>query len=78
MMIDKREIPDLSLSLGTARRAIWGALAGSLLALLAACSTAASGGGATSSSSPSPAHGSTVVVGVNPQDSALDPLTHTL
>ncbi len=77
MMIDRHEILDMSLSLGTARRAMWGALAGSLLVLLGACSTA-SGGGVTSSSSPSPAHGSTVVVGVNPQDSALDPLTHTL
>ncbi len=77
MMIDRHEILDMSLSLGTARRAMWGALAGSLLVLLGACSTA-SGGGVTSSSSPSPAHRSTVVVGVNPQDSALDPLTHTL
>jgi DNA-binding beta-propeller fold protein YncE len=59
------------------RRALRGALAGSLVVLLGACSTA-SGGGVTSSSSSSAAHGSTVVVGVNPQDSALDPLTHTL
>jgi hypothetical protein len=58
------------------RRAMRGALAGSLV-LLGACSTA-SGGGVTSSSSPSAAHGSAVVVGVNPQASALDPLTHTL
>jgi DNA-binding beta-propeller fold protein YncE len=77
MMIDKREILDLSLPLGTARRAMRGALSASLLLLLGACSTA-SGSGATSSSSPSPAHGSTVAVGVNPQDSALNPLTHTL
>jgi DNA-binding beta-propeller fold protein YncE len=76
-MIDKREILHMSLSLGTARRAMRGALVGSLLVLLGACSSA-SGGGATSSSSPSPAHGSTVDVGVNPQDSALDPLTNTL
>jgi hypothetical protein len=74
-MIDKREVLDMSLSLGTARRAMWGVLAGSLLVLLGACSTA-SGGGATSSSSPSPAHSSTVIVGDNPQDSALNPLTH--
>ena len=67
----------MSLSLATARRAMLGVLAGSLLLLLGACSTA-SGGGAISSSSPLPAHASTVAVGVDPQDSALDPLTHTL
>jgi hypothetical protein len=64
-MIDKREILDLSLPLGTARRAMRGALSASLLLLLGACSTA-SGGGATSSSSPPPARSSTVNVGVNP------------
>jgi YVTN family beta-propeller protein len=77
MIIDEHEILDMSLSPGTARRAMQGVLAGSLLLLLGACSTA-SGGGATSSTPPSPAHGSTVAVGVDPQDSALDPLTHTL
>ena len=76
-MTDKREIVDMSLAPGAARRARWGALAGSLLVLLGGCSTS-SGGGATSSSSPSAAHSSTVIVGVNPQDSALDPATHTL
>jgi DNA-binding beta-propeller fold protein YncE len=76
-MIDNREILTMNFSLGTARRAMRGVLAVSLLLLLGACS-AASGGGAISSSSPSPAHASTVAVGVDPQDSALDPLTHTL
>jgi YVTN family beta-propeller protein len=76
-MIGKHEVLGVSLSLGTVRRVMQGAVAGSLVVLLGACGTA-SGGGVTSSSSLSPAHGGTVVVGVNPQDSALDPLTGTL
>jgi len=75
MMIDSCEVLEMSLSPGTARRAIRGALAGSLLMLLGACSTASGGAAASSSSPPVALGGSTVVVGVNPQNSALDPLT---
>jgi YVTN family beta-propeller protein len=87
MTIDRRGIRRMSVSRDTARRAIIGALAGSLLVLLAACSSAggggttaassATGGGATSASSP-PTHARTFSVGVNPENSVLDPLTHTL
>lgn len=82
MTIDRRWILRIRVSRGTACRAIPGALVVSLLMLLGACSTAA-GGGAASPSSPTAhgstaAPGSTVSVGVDLQDSALDPLTHTL
>ena len=66
---------------GTARRALRGAILGSLLVLLGACSNSGisgSGGSAATSGSPSAPQPRTVAVGANPQTAALDPATHTL
>ena len=65
----------------TARRLLCIAVLGSFLALLGACSNGRSnapGGAAATSSSPSAAQRTTVVVGINPQNAALDTATHTL
>ena len=67
----------MSFSRGTVRRAAPGLLLGSFLLLLGACSTAP-GGKATTSSSPSTPETRTVIVGIGPQDMALNPATHTL
>jgi DNA-binding beta-propeller fold protein YncE len=71
----------MRLPLKTARRGLRGALPGLLLVLLGACGSSGSttpGSGAATSNSPSAAPGKTVIVGVNPQDAAMDPATHTL
>ncbi len=70
----------MSQSLRTARRRLRCAVLASLLVLLAACSSAAipsSARPASPGSSPT-VPGRTVTVGVNPQNSALDPATQTL
>jgi YVTN family beta-propeller protein len=70
----------MNLPLRTALRALCGAFLGFLLVLLGACgnsgSTAPAGGVTTPK--PSAAKSRTVNVGVNPQNTVLDPATHTL
>ncbi len=70
----------MSPSRGTARRALCGAILGSVLLLLGACSNSgsSSGGSVAASGSPSAAQPRTVAIGANPQAAALDPATHTL
>jgi DNA-binding beta-propeller fold protein YncE len=64
-----------------ARRALRGALAGSVAVLLAARSNngiSGSGGSAAPSGPPSAPQPRTVAMGLNPQTATLDPATHTL
>jgi YVTN family beta-propeller protein len=71
----------MSPSHGTARRALYGAILGSVLVLLGACGNSGvsgSGGGAAPSGSPPAPQPRTVAIGTNPQSAALDPATHTL
>lgn len=70
----------MNLPLRTARRALCGAFLGFLLVPLGACGNSGSTAPAGSVTTPKPsaAKSRTVNVGVNPQNTALDPATHTL
>ena len=70
----------MNLSVRTARRALCGVFLGFLLVLLGACSNSGSSapGGSVTTSKPSGSKSRTVNLGVNPQNTVLDPATHTL
>jgi DNA-binding beta-propeller fold protein YncE len=76
----ENKVPGMNLSLRTARRALCGAFLGFLLVLLGACGNNGSGtpGSGVSTAKASELKSRTVNLGVNPQNTVLDPATHTL